>query len=82
MKIIREIAFYEKTGETHIESFSINIPLAKLISILDVDIEDDPEVYKIYEINENQFLELQKFVPELKRIDFEKIDVFYECFKI
>jgi hypothetical protein len=82
MNVSREIAFYEKTGETHIESFPINIPLTKLISILDVDIEDDPEVYKIYEINEKQFLELQKFVPELKRIDFENIDVFYECFEI
>lgn len=79
MILSREIAFYQKKGSAQINSIVINIPVEKLIDILNVDIEDDSNLYKIYEINKNQYVKLKELIPQLLEIDFRKVAVYYEC---
>ncbi len=82
MKLKREIAIYQKDGDKYIDSFEINLPIEKLVNILNVDLEDDPEIYNVYEIDENQYLQLKELVPELSKINFHKVAMFYECCQV
>ena len=79
MILSREIAFYQKKGSAQINSFVINVPIEKLIDILNIDIEDDSNLYKIYEINKNQYVKLKELIPQLLKVDFRKVAVYYEC---
>ena len=79
--VVREIAIYQKEGDKHIESFEIDLSVEKLINILNVDTDKDPNVYMVYAINKAQFLQLQKLIPNLKEINFENVELFYECFQ-
>ena len=82
MTIVREIAIYQIEGDSFIDSFEINLAIEKLIEILDVDIEDDPELYKVYEINKKKYLQLIEFVPKLSKINFDQVSVYYECYQV
>ncbi|RXR21479.1 DUF7683 domain-containing protein [Flavobacterium stagni] len=79
--IVREIAIYQKEGDKYIKSFEIDLSAEKLINILNVDTDKDPNVYMVYAINKAQFLQLQKLIPNLKEINFENVELFYECFQ-
>lgn len=79
--IVREIAIYQKEGDKFIESFVIDLSVDKLINILNVDTDEDPNVYMVYDINKEQFLQLQNIIPNLKEIDFDNVELFYECFQ-
>lgn len=82
MKVIREIAIYQKDGDKFIESFEIDFSVDELIKILHVDIEEDPNVYKVYDLNKEQYSQILKIVPNLKEIDFDNFELFYECFQV
>jgi hypothetical protein len=81
MKVSREIAIYQKEGEKYIESFEIDLSVDKLVNILNVDTDEDPNVYMVYDINKEQYLQIQKIIPSLKEIDFDNVELFYECFQ-
>lgn len=81
MEFIREIGIYQKESEKMIDSISINIDTAKLIEIFNVDLNDDPNVFKIYNIDKKQYLEISKLVPEILKFNFEDVEMFYECFQ-
>lgn len=80
MNVSRLIGIYEKHGDKHLNDVSINLPIDILTDILNVDKEDDPYVYKPYDINKSQFEKLTGLVPELKKYDFDKYFFSYECF--
>jgi hypothetical protein len=82
MNVSREISIYEKYGSALIESFVTNIPVETLAHILNVKIDDDPNLYKVYPVNEIQYSMLMQITPELKGVDFNSCEVFYECFQI
>ncbi len=82
MKISREIGVYQKQGEEFLDSFPINLPEKELIRILNVFTEDDPNLYKIYPINEGQYLDILALIPELPNYDFNEVEIFYECHQI
>jgi len=82
MEVKREIAVYQKKGDKFIESFKIDISANILINILKVDAEDDPNVYLLYTIDKEQYSEFQKLIPTLKNIDFNDVELFYECFQV
>ncbi|WP_431243916.1 DUF7683 domain-containing protein [Flavobacterium sp. P21] len=82
MNVLREIVIYQKEGDKFIDSVEINLSSEKLIEILNVDIEDDPEIYLVYEINNEQFLKLLELAPELSNINFDEVAIYYECSEI
>ncbi|MEC4003198.1 hypothetical protein OX283_000895 [Flavobacterium sp. SUN052] len=79
--IIREIAVYSRVNDNHIESYEIDLSVDELITILNVDIDKDPNVYMIYEINETQYSLFLNLIPSLKVFDLENVELFYECFQ-
>jgi hypothetical protein len=79
MKVIREITIYQKEGEELIDSFLINLPKDVLIKILNVDLDDDPDIYKVYSVNEKQYADLSRLDIQLPIYDFNTVEVFYEC---
>ena len=79
MKVKRYISVYEKIGEGLIEEIEINIDLDILRKILNV-CEEDLDVFKTYPINENQFQSFCQVIPNLSVVEFDKFDLFYECF--
>ena len=81
MKLSRQIAIYQKEGDKFIESFEIDLSVSELINILNVNTNEDPEVCMVYSINKEQYSKIQKKVPALKEIDFDSVDLFYECFQ-
>ncbi|MFV8324857.1 hypothetical protein [Flavobacterium sp. ZS1P14] len=81
MLVTREIAIYQKDGDKHIESFEIDLSIDELVSILNVDTNEDPNVYMVYEINNEQYSQIQKIIPSLKEIDFDNVELFCECFQ-
>jgi hypothetical protein len=81
MKVSREIAIYQKNSDKYIESFKINLSVVELVNILNVDTNEDPDVYMIYNISKKQYLQITKINPILKEIDFENVELFYECFE-
>lgn len=82
MIVSREIALYQKKDDSYIESFEIDLSINELVSILNVDVLVDPDVYMIYQINKEQYSKIHKLIPNLKEIDFNKVDLFYECSQI
>ncbi len=81
MKVSREIAIYQKKDEKYIESFEIDLSVDKLVNILSVDTDEDPNVFMVYDINKEQYTQIQKIIPSLKEIDFDNGELFYECFQ-
>jgi hypothetical protein len=82
MDVTRLITAYEKAGDKLIKDVDINnISLNILIQIIAVD-EDDENVYKVYKLTKSQFQKLSQLVPELHEMDFNKLDVFYECYRL
>lgn len=81
MNVSREIGIYQKAGEKLIDSIEIDISIAVLRDILNVN-EDDTNVYKIYELNKNQFLQFCALVPQLLKFDFNDVSIYYECFQV
>jgi hypothetical protein len=79
MKVTREISVYEKDGDKYLNSCQINLSLEKMIDILNIDLEKDPEVYDVYKINLKQYIYLKEFIPELLVLNFNKVEIFYEC---
>jgi hypothetical protein len=82
MIVSREICIYQKEGDKLLTSIEINIPIRKIIEVLDIDKKNDPKVYLIYKINESQFLKLKEFVPKLLDFDFRKVEIYYECYQM
>jgi hypothetical protein len=82
MTVRREIVVYQKEGDKFIEKVEIDVSIDFLIGILDVNIEEDPNVYMIYKIDEEQYSKFQKLIPDLKVRDFNDIDLFCECFQV
>lgn len=81
MDVLREINIYEKIGSALIKSFQVNIELNQLIKILDIDLEEDPFVYKVYNISEDEFIQFTLYIPTLSQYDFEEFSFYYECYK-
>ena len=79
MKLIREISVYEKDNDKYLNSFSVNLSLEKMINLLDIDLDNDPAVYDVYKINKSQFNYLKEFIPELLLLNFNEVELFYEC---
>ncbi|RED25389.1 hypothetical protein BD847_2140 [Flavobacterium cutihirudinis] len=82
MNIVREIVAYQKEGDKFIDSVEIDLSIEKLIEILNVNIEDDPGVYLVYEIDKKQFFKLLELAPELSKINFDEGAIYYECSEI
>lgn len=82
MKLIREIVVYQKQGDKLIESFEIDLSVDELIDILNVNKLEDPEVYMVYKINQDQYSKFKYKMSNLKEIDFNNFEIFYECYKI
>lgn len=82
MTVSREIGIYQKDGDELIDNFQINLSINRLIEIFNIDIEDDPNVYKEYDINENEYLQLKELVPELSKYDFNHVFMSYECYQV
>jgi len=82
MDVQREILIFKKEKEILFDSFLIFLTPEKLIEILHVNVDDDPLVYKIYEIDRDQYKIFCKYVPELSNYDFDDVDIFYECFQV
>lgn len=78
-KVIRELALYERIGDKYIESYELDLSLNQLIELFNIDINIDPNVYMIYEINIEQFEKLIKIKSELRQLDFNKFHIYYEC---
>ncbi|RZK51457.1 MAG: hypothetical protein EOO87_17625, partial [Pedobacter sp.] len=76
MAVNREIVVYQKQDDKFVESFEIDLSIDLLIEILNVDIQEDPDVYMVYQIDKNQYLKFQKLIPNLKELDFSNIDLF------
>ncbi len=81
MKVSREIAIYQKEGDKYIESFEIDLSVDELVNILNVNTDEDPNVYMVYDISKEQYSQIQKIIPKLKEIDFDNVELFYECFQ-
>ena len=79
MKVKRFISVYEKKGEKLIEEIEINMNLDTLRKILNL-FEEDLDVLKTYSINESQFKNFCQVIPKLSVVEFDKFDLFYECF--
>ena len=82
MNVTREIVIYQKDGDNQIDSFEINLSVEDLIDILNIDANDDPNVYKVYQATYNQYLKLIQLVTELPKYHFDQNDIFYECYQI
>lgn len=82
MKVTREIAVYQKNGDKYFESFEIDLLVDELVNILNVNTNEDPNVYMVYNINKEQYSKFQKLIPILKEIDFDDVELSYECFQV
>ena len=60
----------KKDENSLIKDIVIDFPVGFLINLFQINIEDDPNVYKGYLINKEQFLQLLDSVPELSKFDF------------
>lgn len=80
MKLKRVIAIYEKQGDKFLYDYSINdVEIEKLKAIISAN-ENDPDLFDVYFIGEKEFSELVNFIPQLKELDFEQVELFYECY--
>ncbi|WDO13633.1 hypothetical protein MH928_02770 [Flavobacterium sp. WW92] len=82
MNVSREIVIYQKDGDNQIDSFEINLSVEDLIDILNIDANDDLNIYKVYQVTYNQYLKLIQLVTELSKYHFDQNDIFYECYQI
>jgi hypothetical protein len=80
MKLKRVIAIYEKQGDKFLYDYSINdVEIEKLKAIISAN-ENDPDLFDVYVIGEKECSELVNFIPQLKELDFEQVELFYECY--
>lgn len=82
MNVSREIGIYQKNGDKLLANFQINISLNKLIEIFEIDSNDDPEMFKEYNIDYHIYLQLKELVPELLKFDFNDVFMSYECYQV
>lgn len=82
MKVDRYLNFYQKDGEKLLFEVQITLTLKQLKIIFDENIQDDPKLYKTFNVNEEQYDKLKNEVVELSSHKFDKFDVYYECFTI
>jgi hypothetical protein len=80
MKLRRVISVYEKEGEKFLSEYSLNdVPIERLKEIIAVK-DDDPELFDVHPIGEKERYMLAFLVPQLKELDFNQVELFYECF--
>jgi hypothetical protein len=80
MELRRVISVYEKKGEKFLFEYSLNdVPLDRIKAIITVK-DDDAELYDVYSLGEKELSELACLVPQLKELDFNQVELFYECF--
>jgi len=81
MEFMREIGIYQKDGAKLIGSVPIDIAKTKLIEIFSIDTEEDPNALKVYNISEEQYLQLSVLVPALLSYKFDNVEMFCESFQ-
>jgi hypothetical protein len=82
MNVQRVIAIYEKDGEKQLKEIILSESIfSSLEKIINKD-ADDPNAYKVYRITKNQFLKLLAILPKLSNIDFNKVELFFECYQV
>ena len=82
MKVERSIEVYEKDGNSLIKDIVIDFPVDFLINLFQADRGDNPDFHKVYAVNQAQFFELKKTIPELLAFDFEAVEMYLECFSL
>jgi len=80
MEVKRVISVYDKVKDNLIEEVEIDIPVDVLRKILNVG-SDDFNVFKVYPITEDLLEKFIAIVPDLSKLSFDKVDLFYECFQ-
>jgi hypothetical protein len=78
MKVQRIILVFKKEEEAAFKEIKADVLEFDLIKKLFTPMEDDPFIYRPYAINEFQYLELMKKVPELKDYPIAKFDLYIE----
>lgn len=80
MELRRVISVYEKIGEKFLREYSLDdVPLERLKEIIAMK-DDDPELFNVYAVGEKELSELAFIVPQLKALDINHVELFYECF--
>lgn len=82
MNVERFIAVYDKDDNSLLDDIKIDLSTTVLLETLDIDKEVDPDAFKVYHINRLQFDKLKAIVPGLESFDFDKVDMYLECFSI
>ncbi len=82
MIVERSIAVYDKEEESLIKDIVIDLPIDFLIGLFQVDRNDDPDFYKVYLVNSEQYAALKELIPGLSEFDFDKVTVYLECFSL
>ena len=82
MNVERFIAVYDKDDDSLLDDIKVELPTPELLDILNIDAEDDPDVYKTYQITEPQFMRLKALLPDLQNVDFNAVHMNLECFSI
>ncbi len=81
MKVERVISVYNKNNDELIHEIIVSISLELLKSIINVD-EDDPDIYKVYGVDANQYQQFLNYFQDLSNYKFSDFDFFVECFQI
>ena len=82
MNIERFIAIYDKDDNSLLDDIKIDLSTTVLLETLDIDKEDDPDVYKAYHITDPQFGKLKTLISGLEGFDFNMVDMYLECYNI
>jgi hypothetical protein len=80
MELKRVISVYKKNSDEFLSEYSLNdVPLNRLKAIITLK-DDDSELFDVYPLGEKELSKLAFLVPQLKELDFNRVELFYECF--
>lgn len=80
MELKRVISVYKKNSDKFLSEYSLNdVPLNRLKAIITLK-DDDSELFDVYPLGEKELSKLAFLVPQLKELDFNRVELFYECF--
>jgi hypothetical protein len=56
-----------------------DVPLNRIKAIITLK-DDDSELFDVYPLGEKELSKLAFLIPQLKELDFNRVELFYECF--
>ena len=82
MKVKRSIGVYQKDGDSLIQDVPIYLSVDFLKKLFQFKTDEDPELFKVYKLNQEQYFQLKILIFDLSNFDFSMVEMFLECYQI